>query len=233
MKRLFILILTFSIAISFSTLALAQGEETLKLATDEMGEFFWAIGKNMADVFSDDGIPTDVVVTHGDIDNIELLASREVDLAIVSGPVINKYLNEVGGAGDIVTVTPIWPGAVHFLIRNDSIESGTITDLNKKTVYLGDENSWERDTAQKILDALGVKTKKMMFEVKRIELIGEMTDFVGKRLDGAVIIGAVPDPIVDDILSKTGHIYKLIPVREGEQEFVSDAQIKSFPLRLP
>lgn len=233
MKRLFILTLIFAITISFVPLTLAESEKTLKLATDERGEFFWVIGKNMAGVLSDEGIPTDVVVTHGDIDNIEMLVSKEADLAVVSGPVINKYLNEVGAQDDIVIVTPIWPSAVHFMIRHDYMESGSITDLYKKTVYLGEEKSWEREAATKILEALGVKTKKMMSEVTEIELIGVMTDFVGKRLDGAVIIGAVPDPMVDSILSKTGHIYKLIPIGEGELKLISGTQIKSFLINLP
>ncbi len=233
MKRPFILILTFAIAISFSTLTFAEGEKTLKIATDEMGEFFWVIGKNIAEVLSNEGIPTDVVVTSGDIENIEMLKSKEVDLAIVSGPVINSYLNEKGMADDIVTVTPIWPFAVHFMIRQDYIESRSITDLNNKNVYLGDEKSWERDAATKILEALGVKTKKMMWEVTELQLMDVMTDFIEKRLDGAVIFGAVPDPIVDSILSRTGHIYKLIPIGEGELKLISGTQIKSFLIRLP
>jgi TRAP-type uncharacterized transport system substrate-binding protein len=116
MKRLFILTLIFAITITFSPLTLAESEKTLKLATDEMGEFFWVIGKNMAEVLSDEGISTDVVVTSGDVENLEMLASKEVDLAIVSGPVINSYLNEVGKSDGIVTVTPIWPSAAHFMI---------------------------------------------------------------------------------------------------------------------
>ncbi|MBN1572843.1 MAG: TAXI family TRAP transporter solute-binding subunit [Deltaproteobacteria bacterium] len=189
-------------------------EETLKLATDERGKFLWVMGTKIAKALNDSGIPTEVLVTGGEDENLKLLSSSNVDIALVTAPALNDYLKDKGGNNGLLTITALWPRMAHFALLDKFIKTGTLADFHRRRVYLGPEGSQERRIAEEIFRSMDIKTKRLVMNVDETNIIDIMTDYIVQRLDGAVFIDYVPSSTVASILGKTGHYYKLIPAEK-------------------
>jgi TRAP transporter TAXI family solute receptor len=233
MKRLYAVIGALAILTLLFATPKIYGEETLRLATGERGKYQWIMGKRISELLSRSHTTTGLVVTKGGNESIDMLLSDEVDLAIVSGPELSRYLTEHSGTQHLVTTAPIWPSAVHFLIRSDFIETDTLQDFDRRRIYTGPDGSWEKETAQAILAAAGIRTKRLIKKVSEYELFGVLTDFVAQELDGVVIVNPIPDPTTDTILSETGHNYKLIPMGQQELKIVQNTVGELFLITLP
>lgn len=189
-------------------------EESLKLAADERGKLLWVMGTKIATALSDSGIPTEVVITKGEDENLDLLSSSRVDIALVSAPALNGYLKDKGGDGGLTTITALWPRAMHFILLDKFIVTGTTADFHRRRIYLGPEGSRERQIAEDILRSMDINTKRLLMDVDETNVVEIMTDYIVHKLDGAVFIDYVPSSILASILSKTGHYYNLIPAEK-------------------
>jgi TRAP transporter TAXI family solute receptor len=181
---------------------------------------------------SEGGLPAKAVETTGDRENLKLLASREVDLALVSGAALTEYLGAHPDA-PFVTVCAVWPSGIHFLLRDRFIKTDTVGDLTKRKLYLGPAGSPERDTVDRIMDALGVVPNRYAPEVSPASLLSVMTDFKNQALDGAVLIGPVPDPMARDIIDNTGRIIRLIGGTTDEARALDAAGLPAFVMIVP
>ncbi len=185
--------------------------ETLKLATDEHGDFFWIMGTKIAKTLSDSGIPTDVIISGGCAENLDLLLNSKADIALVTAPALNRYLNEGGEIDNFSTITALWPRAIHFLLLDKFVKTGTLNDFHKRRVYLGPEGSLKRKIVEEVFKSMGIKTKRTIMTINELSVVGIMTNYIEQKLDGAIFIDRVPSPTVESILAKTGHFYKIIP----------------------
>ncbi|GEM_PF-2101982 len=189
-------------------------EEALKLAADERGKLLWVMGTKIAKALNDSGIPTEVVITKGEDENLELLSSSRVDIALISAPTLNDYLKDKGGDSGLSTIAALWPRAVHLVLLDKFIKTGTPADFHRRRVYLGPEGSRERLIAEELFRLMDIKTKRLIMDVDETNVVEIMTDFIVHKLDGAVFIDYVPSSILASILGKTGHFYKLIPAEK-------------------
>jgi TRAP transporter TAXI family solute receptor len=182
---------------------------------------------------SDSGIPTEVVVTGGEDENLELLTGSSVDMALVTAPKLNDYLEEKGGNNGLLTITALWPRAAHFILLDKFIKTGTLADFNRRRVYLGPEGSRERRIAEDLFRAMDIETKRLIIDVDETNLIEIMTDYVLQKLNGAVLIDYVPSSILDSILGKTGHYYRMIPVGRDSGDLLKRLGKGYFMVEIP
>jgi TRAP transporter TAXI family solute receptor len=206
--------------------------QPLKLATAGAGDFFWIMGKELTRIWNAAGLPSVVVETTGDRENLDLLVSGKADIALVSGFALADYLRERPDA-PIVTVATCWKDAVHLLLNKRYIKSGSLGDLNGRKLYLGAETSPDGKTVRDILSALGVKPNRFARETTRGELLSVMSDFKRRELDGAIIIGVAPDPMVSSIIDKTGDVLQLIGVDASAVSTLTGAGLPVFLTDLP
>ncbi len=231
MKRRIALCLsvTVGILVTWSCLAAAA---PLRLATEHAGGFFWIMGKELCRIWDGAGTPAGVVETTGEHQNLELLVSGKADLALVSGFALSDYLAENPGA-PVVTVATCWTSAVHVLLNKKFIETGTMRDLDGRHLYLGPETSPAGIAARRILEALGITPNRYVRDIPPSQLLDVMTDFVTRELDGAIVIGPVPDPMVRDIVSDTGGTMRLIPASAADVAALAAAGLPVFLATIP
>jgi hypothetical protein len=228
------IIFTILLACSAVTAPAQDGEDvTLRLAVGEAGSFFWLAGKQYEPLWEGAGVLVETVVSGGDTESLEMLRAGDVDMALVPGPILDRAAGDGMIPSSLVAVAPVWPGAVHVLLSREVERTGTLIDVKNERIFKGDEGSWRNDVAGLLLDGAGIRTKRLMFDLMMVELIDVMTDFVGTPLDGAMILGAVPSPFVDDILRQTGHVYHLVPITEDEVELMKASGVTIFPLTVP
>jgi TRAP transporter TAXI family solute receptor len=204
----------------------------LRLATEHAGGFFWIMGKELCRIWDGAGIPAGVVETTGDRQNLELLVSGGADVALVSGFALADFLAEHPGA-PVVTVATCWTSAVHVLLNTKFVETGTLRDLEGKHLYLGPEASPEGIAARRILEALGITPSRYVRDIPPSQLLDVMTDFITRELDGAIIIGPVPDPMVRDIISDTGGTMRLVPASAADVAALAVAGLPVFLMTIP
>jgi len=232
MKRSVIWLLALAVFLTLWSGPGARAAEPMRLATGGAGDFFWVMGKELCRIWSEDGLPASVVETAGDRQNMDLVVSGKADAALVSGFALAGYLAEHPGA-PIVTVASCWKSPVHVFLNREFIKTGSLADLTGRRLYLGPEASPDGIAARRILAALGIKPNRYAREISETELLSVMTDFIKRELDGAVIIGPAPDPMVRDIISGAGGIMGLIPAGPDDIAVLSAAGLPVFAATLP
>ena len=210
----------------------AHAAEPLSLATRKPGDFFWVMGKQLCRIWSADGLSAEAVETGGDRENMDLVASGTADIALVSGIALADYLAEHPDA-PIVTVASCWKSAVHVMIDKEFVVTGSMGDLEKRRLYLGSETDPDGIAARRILAALGIKPYRYTREIADTELLSVMTDFKDRELEGAFVIGPVPNPMVRDIISDTGGTVVFIPANEADVSALSAAGLPLFLWKIP
>jgi len=203
------------------------------LAVGEAGSFFWLAGKQYEPLWDEAGVSVDIVESADDTESLAMLLSGDVDMALVPGPVLEGIGGDGVDTSSLVAVAPVWPGAVHVFIVRKKEKTGTLADVKNKRIFFGDEGSWQNEVVKLLFENAGIRTKRLMIDMTMVELIDTMTDFTVPDLDGAVIIGAMPNPFVDDILRQTGHVYHLIPVTGDEAVLMRASGVTIFPLTVP
>jgi len=210
----------------------AYAAEPLSLATGKPGDFFWVMGKELCRIWSADGLSAEAVETGGDRENIDLVASGTADIALVSGIALADYL---AGHPDapIVTVASCWKSAVHVMLDREFAVTGSMQDLEKRRLYLGPEADPDGIATRRILAVLGIRPYRYPREIADTELLSVMTDFKDRELEGALIIGPLPDPMVRDIISGTGGTVVFIPATEADVSALTRAGLPLFLWNIP
>jgi TRAP transporter TAXI family solute receptor len=210
----------------------ARAAQPLRLATGGAGDFFWIMGNELSRIWDLHGIPTEAVETTGDRENLELLVSNGADVAFVSGFALADFLREHREA-PIVTVASCWKSAVNVLLNKKFAVTGSVRDLDGRRLYLGGETSPEGMAVRRMLSALGVGPNKYARETTEFELLAVMTNFQRRELDGAIVIGPVPDPMVRDIIDGTGDIMRLVGADEAVVSTLAGAGLPVFLMTIP
>jgi len=190
------------------------------------------MGKELCRIWSEEGLPAEVVETAGDRENIELVSAGKADIALVSGIALAGFMAEHPGA-PIVTIASCWEKPVHVMLKKKLIETGTMRDLEKRKLYLGEKASPDGIAARRILAVLGIEPYRHTRDVAETELLSVMTDFVKQELDGAIVIGPLGDPMVRDIIGGSGGLYGLIPADEAAVSALTGAGLPLFLSTIP
>jgi TRAP transporter TAXI family solute receptor len=99
--------------------------------------------------------------TKGSTENVPLLETRKLDLALVAGEIASAALAKPGTPLRIVAAMYSSPGM--FIVRADSPHR-TISDLRGKPVVLGTQASGVTALGRTVLDSLGIEVKPIILE---------------------------------------------------------------------
>jgi len=176
----------------------------IRLATGAEKGQYYLYGKVLADSMEkqiDSNVTVKAVVTHGSVDNLDLLAKKEVDLAIIQRGTVPM-------AG-LSVIAPLYEDVVHVVVRKEShIES--IGDLTGKNVVLGPKGSGMRASALDILKHYGVK----------LETLGDKTESYflelehDKKLDAAIVTTGYVNADLNQLLASG--VFKLLEVDDAK-----------------
>ena len=135
---------TFVAAAAVSIIATSSMAEELRIGTASLGGAFYPMGQSISNVVNKhagSGITMVPIVTGGSVQNPNLIAAGEVEIAITNN---NLAVLAVGGKGpygaagpiDIGAVAALHPSVLHMMVLADS-DIQTFADLAGKRVAVG------------------------------------------------------------------------------------------------
>jgi len=121
-------------------------EGELIISTATTGVMYYPIGVGMASLWSiklasAHGIQVQAITSAGSGENINMLKGKEVDLAILQGLFGKMAWNGIGiydkPYKELRTITMLWPNVEHFVIIEDKVKTGTVTDIKGLKFSIG------------------------------------------------------------------------------------------------
>jgi len=179
----------------------------LTIATGTPEGTYYQIAQDIKQVAEKEGIPIEIVQTNGSFDNINLLGSEKVDIAILQLDVL-KFTSEMMQARanfnvlkELKVILNLYFEEIHVITRNDAIRS--LNQLDGKKVALGPEGGGSALTAEVLLAANGLSIQKF-FDAPNEAL----QKLERGELDALIFVGGAPVPAFEQ-LDKSFHFVQL------------------------
>lgn len=140
----------------------AQTSALVVLGTATPGGGFPLYGEAFAKIINDSaaGLTVEPRNTKGSLENIPLLESGKLDIALVAGEPAFEALNGVKGpAADLRIITAMYSTPGMFAVRGDSTYK-TIADLKGKPIAFGARGSGLPILASYVLDGMGLDLER-------------------------------------------------------------------------
>ncbi|MBT2688071.1 TAXI family TRAP transporter solute-binding subunit [Bacillus sp. ISL-47] len=183
-----------------------KSNQFLTIATASTGGTYYPIGVGMGNLWSDklkdQGIKATGQSSAGSVENIDLLAKGEAQLAILQG-LIGAQAYEGRGNFDgkpykeLRTISMLWPNVEHFVLMDNQIKSGTIADIEGNSFSVGPQASGTEQSTLVMMEALGLTKENIKPEYLGYDdTISAMRD---GRLDGGSLPAGVPVAAITDM----------------------------------
>lgn len=184
-------VLSFLFFISGLIPAKATTDDTIGLLTGPKAGTYYIFGRDIANVAQKAGVVVDPRPSEGSIDNIKRLNSKEnATIAIVQADVLgflgrSKNPKTMRMAKNLRMVFPFYNEEIHVLAR-DGIKD--FSDLQGKTVAIGDDGSGNMLTAVNLFAITGINPAKT---IKMPSAQGIVAVLKGE-VDAAIYVGGKP-----------------------------------------
>ncbi|MFY0990126.1 TAXI family TRAP transporter solute-binding subunit [Halomonas sp. C05BenzN] len=166
MKINFLPALALAIPVSISAIPdVAEAQDFIRMATGGSGGNYYRLGSGLASIWNDeiDGVRASVQSTGGTVQNLELLAGKEVEIAYLAGSIGKTAYDNEGnfsehpegmykGLRSIATVysTPEW-----FVVMDWASDVESVRDIQGKRVSVGMIGSQAENWWKTMMDHLG------------------------------------------------------------------------------
>jgi uncharacterized protein len=185
------------------------------IATGPSDGSYFQIAQDIKNVAGKDGIELQVMPTKGSLQNIDLLGTGKVDLAIVQLDAL-RFVSEVlkqqknlNLFDSIKVILNLYPEEIHVISNKDDIES--FYQLEGKRVSVGTEGGGTAVTAAVLLAA---------YDIKALVSFDTFEDAIKKMaqgdLDAVMFVGGAPVPFITKLDSKS-HFVRL-PANPGLEQ---------------
>ena len=172
----------------------APPPRVIRIATGMENGAYYAFAREYARHLADDGITLDVVPTAGSVENLALLRTGEVTLALVQGgsatPADRELLQSLG----TLFLEPVWV----FTRADATIEQ--LSALNGTRVAVGSIGSGTHLLATQLLAASGVNEANTTLIEADLSGIGDR--LVHGHVDAAVLVNSAEAPIIQNLVQQ-------------------------------
>lgn len=189
-----------------TTAAENKDKKFLSVATASTGGTYYPIGVGMANIWSyhlkAENIQASGQSSAGSIENIELLRDGEAHLAILQGLISSQaYAGDDTFAGkpykDLRTVSMLWPNVEHFVLMDNKIETGDISDISGSRFSVGPQASGTEQSTIVMMDGLNLTKNDISPEYLGYnDTVSAMRD---GRLDGGSLPAGIPISAITDM----------------------------------
>lgn len=193
----------------------AQAKTRLSIATGGTGGVYYPLGGGLAALISKHipGTEATAEVTTGSVDNLKLLHTGKVGLALVMpDSALDAYQGKLRGLSEKVGVRNLVStyGNYMHMVALDGAGIKAITDLKGRRVSTGSPGSGTEVKGLRVLEAYGVTPKdfKSQDRLGVAESAGALKD---KKIDAFVWDGGLPTAAVLDLAATPGVKMYLIP----------------------
>jgi hypothetical protein len=173
----------------------------LTIATGPSDGSYFQIAQDIKNVASKDGIDLQVMPTKGSLENLELLGSGKVDLAIVQLDAL-RFISDVVKQDlgldlfdKIKVVLNLYPEEIHILTNKKDIQ--TFYNLEGKRVSVGPPGGGTAVTAAVLFNVYDIKAT--VSEEPFEEAVKKMEQ---GSLDAVIFVGGAPVPFIGKLTGK-------------------------------
>ncbi|TKC18095.1 TAXI family TRAP transporter solute-binding subunit [Robertmurraya kyonggiensis] len=181
-------------------------QQFLTIATASSGGTYYPIGVGMGNLWTqelqDEGIKATGQSSAGSVENIDLLRNGEAQLAIFQGLIgaqaISGSGNFEGNAyEDLRSISMLWPNVEHFLLMNNKVKTGTISDIDGTTFSVGPQASGTEQSTLIMME--GVNLTKDNIKPEYLGYDDTVSAMRDGRLDGGSAPGGIPVAAIMDM----------------------------------
>ena len=123
----------------------------LTLATGNEQGLYYRIGQEIATNLATHGIAVRVIPSSGSVNNLNLLASNQVQICIAQADILGHLYT----SGEVQALLPLYTEVVHVLIRNP-VRVRRIKDLQSRRISVGPAGGGTERNAMSILEAADI-----------------------------------------------------------------------------
>ncbi len=201
------------ITILFLTLSVLTGcnfekKEIYNIATASTGGTYYPIGVGMGQLWTeyyrDQNIKFNGQSSAGSVENIDLMKNGEADMSILQN-LISTQAYEGSGVfegneyKDLRAIGMIWPNVEHFVIMNNKIDSGNISDIEGNSFSVGPQAS---GTEQSTLTMMkGIELDKSNIRPEYLGYDDTISSMRDGRLDGGSLPAGTPVSAITDMFA--------------------------------
>lgn len=196
--------------ISLSVLAGCNFEkkEIYNIATASTGGTYYPIGVGMGQLwtehYKDQNIKFNGQSSAGSVENIDLMKNGEADMSILQNLISTQAFE---GSGvfegneykDLRAIGMIWPNVEHFVLMNNKVDTGDISDIEGNSFSVGPQASGTEQSTMTMMEGIGLDKSNIRPEYLGYDdTISSMRD---GRLDGGSLPAGVPVSAITDMLA--------------------------------
>lgn len=147
----------------------------------------------------DEDNPLKNAETNGSIENIKLLKSKSLYIAMAESRIaLENYEGKHNNSkfDDLRLVWPLWPDIVQILCASGT-QIKSVNDLATAKGFLGQKNSSTLRSSSEILRSYGITPNNVMLDIEPSEVLTQLSD---QNIDFAVIQAGIPNLTISDAL---------------------------------
>ncbi|HKT00841.1 MAG TPA: TAXI family TRAP transporter solute-binding subunit [Rugosimonospora sp.] len=188
----------------------------LTIGTGNTTGVFYEIGAGYANVINRHlpGYEAMSAATAGSVENLQRLASGDVDLALTFSTNAVEALRGQGAfAGHPIPIRAIgrlYPVYTHLIVRTDA-HINSVADLRGHRITTGPHNSGSELTALRILAAVGLTPGENVTNVA-MSLPQSTAALAAGRIDAMFYTAGLPVPGITDLFTQAGAGVRLLPL---------------------
>ncbi|MCX7966324.1 MAG: TAXI family TRAP transporter solute-binding subunit, partial [Syntrophorhabdaceae bacterium] len=211
MKKAFLLFICVTLIIGFFSVAHAQKQVRLIMATGGTAGTYYPFGGAMAKIWNT-AIPEVNVTAQtsgASAENVRLVNKKECELAIVQSDTIDfaYYAKETfkERLTDMRAIAVLYPEVIHVVVRGD-VPVTSFTQLKGLKVGVGAPGSGTEAVFRQLMDIY--KMKKEDFKPQYLSFAESAEQFKDKHIDAFMVVSGIPNTAVMDVA--TTHSIRII-----------------------
>ena len=202
----------------------------LVLATATTGGTYYPVGVALSTLWSiklrkdKPVIKVNPITSAGSGENINMLRGKEVEMAILQGLFGKMAWNGTDTykgkpMKELRSITLLWPNVEHFVIDQDKVKTGTITDIKGLKFSIGRAGSGTERSGLTIMSGVGMGRDDVKGEyLGYFESSKAMKD---KRIQGANLCAGPPVAAVTELFATPGMKVKILEFTDKQLKAIN------------
>ena len=204
----------------------------LVLATATTGGTYYPVGVALSTLWSiklrtekPAAIKVNPITSAGSGENINMLRGKEVEMAILQGLFGKMVWNGTHvykgkPMKELRSITLLWPNVEHFVIYQDKVKTGTITDIKGLRFSIGRAGSGTERSGLTIMSGVGLGRDDV--EAEYLDYFGSSKAMKDKMIQGANLCGGPPVAAITELFATPGMKVKILEVTDKQFKAINE-----------
>jgi len=202
------------------------------LATATTGGTYYPVGVALSTLWSlkfrnekPAAIKVNPITSAGSGENINMLKGKEVEMAILQG-LFGKmawngtHIYKGKPMKELRSITLLWPNVEHFVIFQDKVKTGTITDIKGLRFSVGRAGSGTEKSGLTIMSGVGMGRDDV--DAEYLDYFGSSKAMKDKMIQGANLCAGPPVAAVTELFATPGMKVKVLEFTDEQLKAINE-----------